>query len=120
MARILLIDDEPEVQRVTGELLASGGHSVIAPKLDAVMQHLEASDYDLVVTDLRMPGFDGQAVAAWLHANRPGVGAICITGAPLSGDGHWALARSFDLTLAKPFRRAALLRAVDEVIDTTS
>jgi CheY-like chemotaxis protein len=120
MARILLIDDEPEVQRVTGQLLESGGHSVIAPPLGAVMQHLEAGDYDLVVTDLQMPEFDGRAVAAWLRANRPGTGTICITGAPLSQQDHWPLAESFDLTLAKPFRRAVLLEAIEEVIEAAS
>jgi two-component system NtrC family sensor kinase len=59
-AVILLVDDEPDVREVLADLLVSEGHQVdTAEDGFAALERLEGRAYDLIVTDLRMPGLDG-------------------------------------------------------------
>jgi CheY-like chemotaxis protein len=112
MARILLVDDEPEVQETLGRMLEGGGHEVMLPTLEQLEAALAAGAYDLVVTDLQMPGMDGRAVAGWLRAHRPEVPVMCVTGVSLDGRLDPSMAR-FDVVLGKPLRAKVLLQAVD-------
>ena len=59
-ARILIVDDEKNIRNVIAQALESLGHSVHVAfdGKDAMMQ-LEADPYDLILTDLNMPGIDG-------------------------------------------------------------
>jgi CheY-like chemotaxis protein len=114
MARVLLIDDEPAVQLVLQQMLQAGGHSVLMGRIgDALVQDLQSGGYDLVITDIHMPGMDGWAVAKWIAENRPGIPVIAAGGA--SGD--WVQGMEvFRKVLLKPFRRAELLEAVSAAL----
>lgn len=59
-ARILIVDDEKNIRNTIAQALESLGHSVHVAfdGKDAMMQ-LEADEYDLILTDLQMPGIDG-------------------------------------------------------------
>jgi len=63
MARVLVVDDEPKLGRVVQEMLELDGHAVerAAGGPEALVR-LAAAAFDVVVTDLRMPGADGLAV----------------------------------------------------------
>jgi two-component system, chemotaxis family, chemotaxis protein CheY len=112
MARILLVDDEPEVQETLGRMLEAGGHEVELPTLDQLQRALADGAYDLVVTDLQMPDMDGRAVASWVRAHRPGIPVMCVTGVALDGRFDPSMA-SFDVVLGKPLRGKVLLQAVE-------
>ena len=63
MAKILLADDKKGMREVLAESLGAAGHRVkVVGDGDAALAAVLASDWDLVVTDLRMPGNDGLAV----------------------------------------------------------
>ncbi|NOQ95946.1 MAG: response regulator, partial [Desulfobacterales bacterium] len=56
MARVLIIDDDPVILEVIGEILKTHGyHVVAAPDGGAGIRELERNYYDLVLTDLVMP-----------------------------------------------------------------
>lgn len=59
-ARILIVDDEKNIRNAIAQALESLGHQVHVAfdGKDALMQ-LEADPYDLILTDLQMPGIDG-------------------------------------------------------------
>ncbi|MGF1479703.1 MAG: response regulator [Cyanophyceae cyanobacterium] len=59
-ARILIVDDEKNIRNTIAQALESLGHfvHVAFDGKDAMMQ-LEADEYDLILTDLKMPGIDG-------------------------------------------------------------
>jgi CheY-like chemotaxis protein len=111
MARVLLIDDEPAVRLTLDQMLEAGGHEVVQAGIGhKLLDDLVTETYDVVVTDLNMPGFDGRDVATWIAEWRPGIPVIAIGG---NADGqHVELRRLFAATLIKPFRRQALLDAV--------
>jgi len=60
MARILVVDDEPLISKVLDRTLARAGHEVVtASDGDEALQYLGHETFDLILTDLFMPGVDG-------------------------------------------------------------
>jgi DNA-binding NtrC family response regulator len=83
MARVLVIDDDKLLALAVTMALEDAGHVPhLARQGDALLSDLEHSPYDLVVTDLYMPGLTGWDVAQWVERHRPGTPVIAISGAP--------------------------------------
>lgn len=62
-ARILVIDDEPDVADLNAEMLKRSGYEVtVAHSGDAGLAQLETSGFDALITDLNMPGTDGRGI----------------------------------------------------------
>jgi CheY-like chemotaxis protein len=115
MARVLLIDDEPAVRLTLDQMLEAGGHEVVQARVGhRLLDDLATETYDLVITDLHMPGLDGWDVAAWIAERRPGIPVIAIGGnADAARRGQ---ERLFAAVMVKPFRRQALLATVAAVL----
>jgi two-component system NtrC family sensor kinase len=110
-ASILVVDDEPEVAETLRDLLTADGHQVVIADtgvraLDAVQQRA----FDLVISDIRMPGLDGRglydAVAARFPALLPRL--VFVTGDTLSRETVEFLQRTEVPCLGKPL-------ALDEI-----
>jgi DNA-binding NtrC family response regulator len=79
--RALIIDDEEFVRLVLEQALRAEGCDVTAaPNGQAGIQALERDAFDCVITDLRMPGFDGRAVLQWVKDHQPDVDVVMLTG----------------------------------------
>lgn len=120
MADILLIDDMAGVRRTVVAMLKRAGHTVTtAMNGDEGLELLKTQRFNLVITDMLMPGTDGADVLAHLSTlpNRPRVIAMSGGGAGLSADSALRLARiKADAFLEKPFESADLLVAVNKLI----
>jgi CheY-like chemotaxis protein len=115
MARILLVDDDPNTVQVVAHMLESGGHSVVRGMAGAaVWDTLREAVFDLVVTDIQMPSLDGVGLARWVHRHRPGIPVIGISG-NLAALSEIEGELPFSATLAKPMRRDRLLALIAEV-----
>ena len=81
MGRILLIEDDKRVRESLKRLLEiEGGYSVqTAETADQGLGHVKADNFDVVITDLRMPGLNGHEVIRQLHATMPHLPVILIT-----------------------------------------
>jgi CheY-like chemotaxis protein len=117
--RILLVDDDPDVREYTALVLEDAGYAVrVAARADEAETILGTGEpFDLLITDIVMPGRDGVMLAQLLHRMRPGVKVLFTTGYTR----HIApelLAESE--ILEKPYHRAALLHAVRHVLGTTA
>jgi DNA-binding NtrC family response regulator len=77
--RILVADDEPNLRRVLGAILARDGYEVLHASDGAEALEIAADGVDVVVTDLRMPRIDGMEVLRRLAASQPDVPVIMIT-----------------------------------------
>src|SRR5437764_7864356 len=63
MSRILVVDDEPKLGKLIGEMLQLEGHEVVRVQGGrGALVELAAKPFELVITDLRMPEVDGIAV----------------------------------------------------------
>ena len=77
MARILVVDDKKGMREVLGQAFEAAGHTVrIASDGEAAIAVMDAADWDLVITDLRMPGKSGLDV---LRAATPSSSVIVMT-----------------------------------------
>ncbi|HYP80621.1 MAG TPA: response regulator, partial [Steroidobacteraceae bacterium] len=79
-ARILIIDDEPDlVELVTLTLGRMGLSSLSAGTLRDAQRLVLAESFDLVLCDMRLPDGDGLELLEWLQARRPGLSCAVIT-----------------------------------------
>ena len=80
-ARILLVDDEASIRLTLGALLERTGYEVTsADGGEQAVQLLEGQAFDLLLTDLRMPGIDGMQVVTAARQRQPDVAVIVLTG----------------------------------------
>ncbi len=117
--RILVIEDEPLVRTVATRILIGAGYEVIA--CDGPTSALEtfAADtrgFDLVVSDVVMPGMSGIEVIKLLRLRQPGLRALLVSGYPRLPAGLEDSLRSMTL-ISKPFTPASLSAAVSAILD---
>jgi two-component system, NtrC family, response regulator AtoC len=80
MARILVADDEPGLREFISDALALDDHDVVAaPDGKIAARLLDERGFDLVITDLKMPGLDGMALLRKVRAEQPEVEVIVMT-----------------------------------------
>jgi DNA-binding NtrC family response regulator len=79
--RILLVEDEVNMARTLAKNLERAGYVVEhAPEGQAALARLVEEPFDVVLTDLKMPGMDGMTLLRELHQRRVAVAAIVLTG----------------------------------------
>jgi len=118
MARtILVVDDEPDLVANCERLLRPLGHVWLSATtgLDAIAL-IDREGPDLVVTDLRLPGADGLAVARHARAHVPPIPVILITAYDSTRARSAASDAGVGAYLPKPFANAALLNAVRRLL----
>lgn len=120
MARVLVVDDEPDVRLVVRVVLTSAGHEVIeAESGEAALEHLEAEPRpDAVLLDVRMPGIDGWEVLRRLRSGdaHRAVPVVVFTANLLARDDAPAEWRDYEHFLTKPFKPDELLQAVEQAM----
>jgi CheY-like chemotaxis protein len=120
-ADVLVIDDDAIMRDLVADWLEAAGYRVRkATSCRAwIAQLLGKESPTLIVTDMFMPGPCGPDAIARLKKQHPGTGLIAVSGHFNSGQGmsaEAALAAGADRALAKPIKRADLLRAVAELV----
>ena len=118
--RVLVVDDEPFLMEMLRDMLEDAGYAVTG--LTGPEEALEAfrrapGDFDLVVTDQRMPRMSGEDLADALHAVRPEAPVILCTGFGGLVSGEQAGALGFAEVVRKPLDGETLLQAVRHVLD---
>ena len=111
--RILVVDDEPMVRLVTTKLLRMRGHAVDdADGGAAALDALEGLTYDLMITDLSMPGMSGRELAHAVRDRFPALPVILLTG---DTDAQ-AEGSDVSAVVKKPFQLDALEAVVQQVV----
>ncbi len=120
MARILVIDDEQQARTLFFNLLERAGHEAIAVgDGEEGLRLMKQQTFDLVITDLVMPGKEGIETIIDLRGQYPGVKIIAISGGGRLGPKNYleaAAGLGADRTFAKPVKRDELLAAIDELL----
>jgi len=81
MARILVVDDDPDIRQTLAEILGYDGHVVEVARDGIEAQRLlEKVAFDIVLCDVRMPGKDGMELLDWAKKTRPDVEFIMLSG----------------------------------------
>ena len=118
-ARLLVIDDEPDVLNVTVNTLRSLGFSVVAA--ESVKVGLELLEngvlVDLVVTDYSMPEMNGIEFIRHVHRTHPDLPCLLVTGYADVSDPVTASTQSV-MILRKPYRMKQLAATVGQLLTT--
>ncbi len=114
---VLVIDDEPEMCHICARALQSRGYQVTTTSDSQTVAELLTRDtYDVILTDLKMPGIDGLAVAQLVHDHDPSAAIVMMT-AYASYD-HLLQAMQYGISdfVPKPFDLTQLLLAVTQAL----
>ncbi len=118
--RVMVIDDDPEVAEMIDRSLNDLGYHVKSftdsnAALQEFKDHLD--EYDLIVTDMTMPGLTGKDLAEKMLSIRPDLPIIMCTGFSDIIDEDSAKAIGIDKFIMKPVLKKELSRIVREVLD---
>ncbi len=80
-ARILVVDDEPDVRLLLAREISDRGHEmVVAADSAQAMEEMGRGDFDVVLTDVSMPGMDGMGLTECIKRSRPDTEVIVMAG----------------------------------------
>jgi two-component system sensor histidine kinase/response regulator len=102
--RILVVDDEKEVRTILFRALTQMGgfHVEVAESAEQALQKIEKEDFELVLTDLRLPGMNGLQLVSEIVRSRPAIITIVLTGHATIDSALEAMKRGASDYLRKP------------------
>ncbi len=117
-ARILGVDDEADVRLLLAREISDRNHEVVAAADSAqAMEEMGRGDFDVVLTDVRMPGMDGMALTEWIKRTRPETEVIVMTGYGSLETANRAVSLGAFDYLQKPFREIDMVTSsIDRAI----
>jgi CheY-like chemotaxis protein len=116
--KILMVDDDEAIREYLSELLAMAGYSVIASN-DGIesLRIFETQPFDLVITDIMMPGIDGLGAMIKMRTIDPKIKILAISGADMKEELlHAAGFVGAMSTLQKPFSNDTLLKTITRLL----
>jgi two-component system response regulator AtoC len=115
---LLFVDDESPLRGLMAERLTERGFEVAeAESGERALELLDQFAFDVVITDLRMPGIDGTRVIDAARERYPGIVAIVITGYGTVKDAVDAIKRGASDFIAKPFQFDELMHVLQKAME---
>jgi CheY-like chemotaxis protein len=118
-AKILVVDDEPEITDILEAFLSNAGHTVVAENSAAKgLERAQTFKPDMIFLDIMMPHMDGYEICNELKRN-PGtehIPVIFLTGKDTSDDQGKGFKSGGDMFIKKPFVCERLLEIVNIVL----
>jgi two-component system, NtrC family, response regulator AtoC len=115
---LLFIDDEATLRGLMAERLTERGFEVVeADSGERALELLDQFAFDIVITDLRLPGIDGSRVIEAARDRYPGIVAIVITGFGTVKDAVDAIKRGASDFIAKPFQFDELMHVLQKAME---
>jgi DNA-binding response OmpR family regulator len=119
MARVLIVDDDPDILRIVEKVMLMGNHTVhTANNAITAMDLLNSSQFDILITDANMPQFSGFELTQAIKNNkRFGRMAICmLTGLREKKDIDKAIRVGVDEYIVKPIDPAVLMQKIEAIL----
>ncbi len=115
---LLLVEDEAALREAVAEQLADRGYHVEqADSGELAIERLADFAFDIIITDLRLPGIDGSSVVEAAVQRYPDIIAIVITGYGTVKDAVDAIKRGARDFVSKPFQIDELLHVLDSALE---
>ncbi|MDJ0947876.1 MAG: response regulator [Alphaproteobacteria bacterium] len=117
MARILVAEDDAAVREFVYRALRQRGHDVTAVTDGlSALQALGKDSFELLLTDIRMPGLDGVTLALKVAKDHPDVTIMMMTGYATEEQRAHNLDRLIHRVVSKPFTLDEICKATDEAL----
>ncbi len=118
MPHLLLVDDEESLRSVVAERLTDAGFQVIqAADGESALKALDGFAFDVIVSDLRLPGVDGGKVIEAALGRYPGIIAIVVTGYGTVKDAVNMIKLGAADFIAKPFQFDELMHVLNKALE---
>jgi len=118
VSTVLVIDDELVIRELVMEILESAGHDVTgADSAERALALLDTNEFDLVVSDVVMPGLSGIELLEAVNAHRASLPVVLVTGAGTYDTLSQALMRGAAGLVTKPFAHKDLQAAVADALE---
>src|ERR1700720_2426343 len=115
---LLIVEDESGLRQAIAEQLSDRGYHVEqADSGEAALAKLADFAFDIIITDLRLPGIDGSAVVEAAVERYPHIVAIVVTGYGTVKDAVEAIKRGASDFVSKPFQIDELLHVLDSALE---
>ena len=120
--RILVVDDEKEVRTVLFRALTQMGgfHVEVAESAEAALEKIRKEDFDLVLTDLRLPGMDGLELVSQIVSSKPAIITIVLTGHATIDSALEAMKRGASDYLRKPVELQEMIIRLQKALEERS
>jgi len=114
-----VVDDEPKICHLIEEILKLEGYQVDASfsGTDA-LEMMKNCDYQMLITDLKMPGIDGLELIQKVKEQNPKIRTIVVTGYTTVDTAVQSLRHGVDDYIKKPFNIFELKKAIDQIFNT--
>jgi two-component system cell cycle response regulator CpdR len=119
MAKILVAEDEGAVSAFVVRALTHAGHDVTAvPDGLSAVARLAVERFDLLLTDIVMPGLDGIALALKASKDHPDMPILMMTGFAAERQRAHNLESLIQRVISKPFSLDEICAAVDDALQS--
>lgn len=117
MARILVAEDDAAVREFVSRALSHDGHevSVVNDGLEA-LEKIDQDEYDLLITDIVMPGLDGIGLALKVAKDYPDISILMMTGFAAERQRAHNLDALIHQVISKPFTLRQICDAASEAM----
>ncbi len=116
-ASVLIADDEPEIREILNDLLEATHDCVMVDSAEAALGRIRAREFDLVISDIMMPGMSGLEMVPLIREHSPDTVVIMISGVQTVESAIEALrAGAFDFIM-KPFALQHVEAAVERALE---
>jgi len=115
---VLVVDDEEEIRESLSEILTGARHRVVTARSGReALQRMAERNYDVILTDIRMPDLDGRALYREIEQRWPALASrvVFITGDTLASTLREFVAESGRRVIEKPFLPGEIRRIVAEL-----
>ena len=117
--RILVVDDEPKICHLIEALLKQEGYLVdVCFSSIKALEIIKKDAYQMLITDLKMPGIDGLELVRKSKEYNPGIRTIMVTGYTTVDTAIQSLRHGVDDFLTKPFNIFELKKTVKQILRT--
>ena len=117
MASLLIVDDDETILDVLYELFSDGHLCHTAPTAEDALKQLTSHDYDVVITDICMPGMSGEDLLGFVKAHRPGTPVLFISGSTNEERAERLLTKGAFDYLQKPVQLEEITRRVARAVE---
>ena len=119
LKKLLVVDDDPVVGKSFDRVLSGRGYAVVtACDGPEALRKIATESYDVVYTDIRMPGMDGIAVAEHIRKHQPWLPVVIVSGYATAENEARAKAAGVSAVLHKPLSPAMIEESAREALLT--
>ena len=117
MAAVLIVDDDEAIRDTLYELLETDHRCHVAETAERAMKWLEMEIYDVIITDISMPGLSGVELLGYVRQRQPETPVIVISGITDRAHAEGMLKLGAFDYLLKPFTLEEVERSVNRAVE---